>query len=90
MTKDARVGPAKPASRKHTTSGKVSGTRPKPCVSSSNGSRASHAPANARTKKAINGCRVINRLSGEDLADCDVVVMVDMLCVLSLQESPAL
>ena len=33
---------------------------------------------------------MIRRLSGEGVADGDVVVMVDMLCFLSLQESPAL
>ncbi len=33
---------------------------------------------------------MIRRLRDEEVADCDVVVMVDMLCFLSLQESPAL
>ena len=35
--------------------------------------------ATMMTKKAINGCRVIRRLSGEEVADCDGVVMVDMI-----------
>jgi hypothetical protein len=70
--------------------GRVSGRRPKPFLASKSGRSVIQAPANARTKKAINGCLMIRRLRGEEVAGGDGVVMVDMLCFLSLQESPAL
>jgi hypothetical protein len=73
----ASIGPAYAPRMRNISVGK-----PEPFLANSSGSTAIHAPAHARTKKAINGCRVIRLLSGEEVAGCDVVVMIDMICIL--------
>src|SRR5260370_13468703 len=77
----ARVGPVNAPSVNRsrpgsTCIGKVSGRRPRPLRASKIGSAVSQVPTNAMTKKLSNGCWPIKRLSGEEVAGCDVVTVV--------------